>query len=86
MVAEAKLAETIGLAEPGLAEKIASVLSGLDLPTQIPIHLDREAMFQAMQMDKKRSRRAVQFALPLRIGEVRVGVEIAHLRDQFFAL
>ncbi len=86
MVAEAKLAETIGLAEPGLAEKIASVLSGLDLPTQIPIHLDREAMFQAMQMDKKRSRRAVRFALPLRIGEVRVGVEIHHLRDQFFAL
>ncbi len=86
MVAEAKLAETIGLAEPGLSEKIASVLSDLDLPTQIPAHLDREAMFQAMQMDKKRSRRAVRFALPLRIGEVRVGVEIPDLRDQFIVL
>jgi 3-dehydroquinate synthase len=86
MVAEAKLAETMGIAEPGLSEKIASVLSGLDLPTQIPVYLDREAMFQAMQMDKKRSRRTVRFALPLRIGEVRVGVEVPHLRDQFFAL
>ena len=37
IVAEAKLAEAIGLAEPGLADKIASVLSGLGLPTRIPI-------------------------------------------------
>ncbi len=86
IVAEAKLAEAISLAEPGLADKIASLLSGLGLPIRIPAHLDREAIFKAMQMDKKRSRRAVRFALPLRIGEVRVGVEIPDLRDKFFAL
>jgi 3-dehydroquinate synthase len=86
MVAEAKLSEMMGLAEAGLSVQIASLLRDLGLPTQIPAHLDREAMFQAMQVDKKRSRRAVRFALPLRIGEVRVGVEIPDLRDLFFAL
>ncbi|MEA3349466.1 MAG: 3-dehydroquinate synthase, partial [Chloroflexota bacterium] len=81
MVAEAKLAQAIGLAEPGLADEIASVLENLSLETQIPANLDREAMLRVMQFDKKRADQTIRFALPVRIGEVKVGVEIPNLSE-----
>jgi hypothetical protein len=33
-----------------------------------------------MQVDKKRAGGSVRFALPVRVGEVRVGIEIGDLR------
>ena len=36
MVVEARYAEKIGIAEPGLCDTIAGVLSGFGLPVQIP--------------------------------------------------
>ena len=76
MVAEARLAERIGLAHPGLSGLIAGVLNGLGLPTELPAGLDRAACWAAMQRDKKRADGVVRFALPVRIGEVRTGVTV----------
>jgi 3-dehydroquinate synthetase len=41
IVAEAQMAESIGLADKGLANEIKNTLSGLGLPTEIPNNLDR---------------------------------------------
>ncbi len=76
MVEEARLAERIGLAGKGLAEEIAGCLRGLGLPTEIPPGLSREAIRQAMRVDKKKAGGTVRFALPVRVGEVRVGVSV----------
>ncbi len=76
MVAEARLAERLGLAERGLADRIARALHGLDLPTDWPADLDRGALLDAMRVDKKRRGGRVEFALPRRIGEVQVGVGV----------
>lgn len=76
MVAEARLAEEMGLADSGLADEISAVLRGLGLPTEIPPGLDIEQMRRALLRDKKKSGGVVRFSLPVRVGEVRVGVEV----------
>jgi len=76
LVAEARLAERIGLAESGLAEHIRGVLSGLGLPTEIPAEMDPQTLQSAMQVDKKRAGGRLRYALPLRIGAFQVGVEV----------
>ncbi len=76
MVVEARLAEELGLAEAGLAERLAAALRGLGLPTQIPADLEPGAILRAMGADKKRAGGSVRFALPLRIGAARTGIEI----------
>ncbi len=81
MVAAALLSERLGLAEPGLAERIQSVLISLGLPVTVPTGLDRERIIAAMGLDKKRRAGKVRLALPIRIGEVRVGVAIDDLSD-----
>jgi 3-dehydroquinate synthase len=73
---EARLAERLGLAHPGLAQEISTVLARIGLPTQIPASLNREAILAAMQLDKKRSHGQLRFALPEKIGRVRVGVNV----------
>lgn len=79
LVAEARLAERLSLAEPGLAKSIARVLEGLGLPTEIPEGLDRQSILSAMRVDKKKRRGVVRFALPRRVGQVQVGVSVDRL-------
>jgi 3-dehydroquinate synthetase len=76
MVAEAQLSERLGVARAGLAEEIKQVLQGLGLPVEIPPGLDVQDLVQAMRVDKKRRDGKVRFALPLKIGSVRAGVEV----------
>jgi len=76
MVAEARLAERLEIAEPGLADEIERVLRELGLPVTIPAELDRQAVLSVMQVDKKRLDGSVRFALPVRLGETRVGVNV----------
>ncbi len=76
MVAEARLAERIGMARQGLAQRIEHVLTGVGLPVEIPPDLSRERIVDAMRLDKKRAAGKVRFALPVDIGEVRAGVVI----------
>ena len=84
MVVECRLAETSGLAETGLTARIAAVLQSLGLPVSIPPSLDPERIVSAMQMDKKRAAGQQRFALPERIGAVRVGVTIEDWQRQMF--
>lgn len=79
MVAEARLAERMGIAQTGLSEVVAGVLEGFALPTAIPPGLDRNRVLAAMQVDKKRRRSQTRFALPGRVGEVQVGVKVPDL-------
>ncbi len=79
MVAEARLAERLTVAGLGLSETLAGTLSGLGLPVEIPANLARADLIRAMRLDKKKAAGVVRFALPVRIGEVRVGVEVENL-------
>ena len=76
MVAEANLAERIGLSEPGVGEKIASALLAARLPVEIPTWIDKQMILQAIRKDKKRKAGKINFSLPVRIGEVRSGIEL----------
>ncbi|MEI6210022.1 MAG: 3-dehydroquinate synthase [bacterium] len=76
LVAEARVSERMGLAHRGLADLIIGVLKGIGLPTEIPANLDRSSVRAAIQLDKKRAAGVVRFALPLCIGEARVGVAV----------
>jgi 3-dehydroquinate synthase len=76
MVAAARLSERLGLAQPGLAQQIESVLLGLGLPSEIPGDLTRSQIIDAMRVDKKRAGGKARLALPVRIGEVKVGIMI----------
>jgi shikimate kinase / 3-dehydroquinate synthase len=77
LVAEARLAEKLGIAAHGLAETIASALENSGLPTRIPAGMDRQAVIRAMGMDKKRAGGKIRLALPVRIGEAVTGVEVS---------
>ena len=81
MVAEAKLAERLSIAGPGLANTLAEALSGLGLPVEIPRDLPHSELVSAMKMDKKKSNGAVRFALPVKIGEVKAGIEVDDLQS-----
>ncbi len=86
MVAEARLAEGLGLAETGLADTIAKTLDGLGLPTKIPATLDHQTIQRAIRVDKKLARGKVRFALPVRIGEVKTGVVIDDMEEILWTL
>ena len=70
MVAEARLAERLAVADKGLSDAIAESLSALGLPIQIPKELPRGELIRAMRVDKKKSSGAIRFALPAEIGRV----------------
>jgi 3-dehydroquinate synthase len=76
MVVEARIAERMGLASSGLADRIAAVLAGLGLPTEIPSDLERGKIMQITSVDKKRSGGRAKYALPCDIGDVRVGIAV----------
>ena len=83
MVAETRLAERISIAETGLSNVLASTLSALGLPVEIPGNLNHETLIKAMQADKKKSKGIVRFTLPVKIGEVKTGVVIDKLKSVF---
>jgi len=70
MAAEAKLAERLTVAGPGLSDTIREVLRKLGLPVQIPQELPRPEIIAAMRVDKKKNAKAIRFALPVAIGKV----------------
>jgi 3-dehydroquinate synthase len=79
MVAETRMAEATGVCRIGTADRLVEVLTGLDLPTEIPPTLPRAEIFRALRVDKKSDRGIVRFALPVQIGEVKVGIEVNRL-------
>ena len=84
MVAEARHAERIGIADKGLSEKISRTLSALSLPTELPKDMPREEIIRAMKMDKKKNAQTIRFALPVDIGKVElVDVTVSDLESVF---
>lgn len=77
MVAEARLSRILGIAEDGLEERFSAVLSGVGLPVDIPDFINRSDLVEVMMMDKKRAGDKLRFSLPVKVGEVRTGIEVA---------
>jgi len=77
MVVEARLAETLSQARPGLAQVISAVLQRFDLPSRVPPGLDPAAILTGMRVDKKNVAGELRFALPVEIGQVQVGVKVS---------
>lgn len=75
LVAETLIAERMGLAERGLAQRIEKVLQTLGLPTRCP-GLDVTTIRAAMSADKKKASGRLKFALPKRVGEVGWGITV----------
>ena len=73
---EARLAEPLDIAKPGLADQLAGIFSGLGLPVALPAGIDLEEVRTAMTLDKKKAGGKVRFALPAAIGDVRTGVTV----------
>jgi 3-dehydroquinate synthase len=84
LAAEARLAERIGLAEPGLASAVADCLAGIGLPVCCP-GLDPDAIQGHMRSDKKKVAGRLRFALPRRIGDVVWGVELDPAGEAYLA-
>ena len=75
-VLEARLAEALGLAAPGLAAQLAALFGSLGLPVALPRGIDLADVQAAMTLDKKKAGGKVRFALPAALGDVRVGVTV----------
>jgi 3-dehydroquinate synthase len=68
MAVEARLAETVGVAEPGTRAQLLDLLARFDLPTVLPPTLDAADLLEAMRHDKKARAGALRFALPKTLG------------------
>jgi len=68
LVAETLLAESLGLAEAGLSQRVAVLLAALGLPVALPERPEDDALLAAMRHDKKATARTLHFALPARVG------------------
>lgn len=73
MVVEARIAEALGVAAPGLAAEIEDLLRSARLPTEVPERLGLESLLAGTRLDKKARAGGVRYALPRRIGEMEPG-------------
>jgi 3-dehydroquinate synthase len=72
LVTECRLAESLGLAEPGIAAAVAGLLERLGLPTALP-GFSPDRLLEAMAADKKNRGARIRFALPVSIGAMAPG-------------
>ena len=70
MAYEARLAEALGIAEPGTADRVQRLLERYNLPLELPESATEDALVAAMQLDKKAREGTVRFALPQAIGRM----------------
>ena len=68
MVAEARLAEALGVAAQGTAERITHLLERFRLPIEGPNTATFDAMLEVMHADKKSRDGAIRCALPRAVG------------------
>lgn len=68
MVLEARLAERIGVAEAGTAERLATLLARADLPVDLPAGTDLRRLLDLTLLDKKARQGSVAYSLLERIG------------------
>jgi 3-dehydroquinate synthase len=72
LVTECRLAESMGLAEPGIADAVAQLLERLGLPVALP-GFSPARLLEAMATDKKNRGSRIRFALPVSIGAMAPG-------------
>jgi len=70
MAYEARLAEALGIAEAGTADRVQRLLERYNLPLDLPASATVDALVAAMQLDKKARDGSVRFALPQTIGRM----------------
>ena len=70
MVAEARLAERAGVAEPGTSDAIRDAVSAAGLPWRLSADIDPERVLSLMRSDKKQRRGVLEYSLPKKIGEM----------------
>jgi len=75
MIAEAQIAERLGLAQSGLSDRIEAAIEKVGLPTRYA-HLETDTIVQLMRSDKKKQLGRLKFALPRAIGDVVIGVDV----------
>jgi 3-dehydroquinate synthase len=75
LIAEAQIAERLGLAPAGLSDRIEAVIDKVGLPTRYT-HLETDMIVRMMRADKKKQLGRLKFALPHAIGEVVIGVDV----------
>jgi 3-dehydroquinate synthase len=82
LVVAARIAERMGCAEGGLAERIVTVLRAWGLPVVCPAY-PVSAILAAMTHDKKKRRGRLRWVLPQSVGEVILSDEVpqAWVRD-----
>jgi 3-dehydroquinate synthase len=68
MVLEAAIAERLGVAALGTADKIKGAVRAAGLPDARPVGLDGNEILAATRGDKKARRGSVEFSLPTKIG------------------
>ena len=81
LVAEARLAEQIGLAQQGLTARVSAVLAEIGLPTEIPAQMDQAEILRTMQLDKKAANGKIRFSLPEDVGNVQYGIVVENLAE-----
>ena len=70
-VAEARLAERLGLAKPGWADELKAQFAAAGLDVELPDGMTFDSLKPLMASDKKREGGAIVFALPCGWGDVR---------------
>jgi 3-dehydroquinate synthase len=70
MVAESRLAERAGIADPGTAAAVERAVATVGLPTTLPASMHPERVLALMRSDKKRRGGALEYSLPTRLGEM----------------
>ena len=70
MVAEARIAESIGLAREGLSVAIADAVERAGLPSRLPASVALDDIIAATHGDKKAREGSARYALPRSIGEM----------------
>jgi 3-dehydroquinate synthase len=70
MVAEARVAELIGVADGALEESISALCTAAGLPTTFPDSMSPAAILAATRSDKKARGGTVEYALPSAIGHM----------------
>ena len=70
MAYEARLAERLGIAAAGTADRIRRLLERYDLPLELPESATPDELLATMQLDKKARAGTVRFALPEAVGRM----------------
>jgi 3-dehydroquinate synthase len=70
MVAEARIAAVVGVADASLAGTVAALLRAAGLPTELPSSMTPAGVLEATRTDKKARGGSVEYALPAKLGEM----------------